>query len=166
MADLSYVFFDTVVTGTAVFDALLFQVARGADATHTEDFTNMVSSGAFPAGQKFVIEHIGVLTEPAVTAADTDALFRASLLQVLINSQVDFWCPLAQVADKSSWGGYSNQTAAAGLQVTGNYGHGFDLKIPISVDGGVGFGVRIKTTVATAASSKLVCALTGTYTRQ
>lgn len=166
MPDLSYIFFDSVATGAAAIDALLFQVARGADATHTEDFTNMVSSGAFPSGQKFVIEHIGVMVEPALTPADADALFHASILQVLINSQVDFWCPLASVVDMSAWSGFNNLAAAAGLQVTGSLGKGFDLKIPISVDGGVGFGVRIKTTVATVASSKLICALTGTYTRQ
>lgn len=166
MPDLSYVFFDTVATGTAAFDALLFQVARGADATHTDDFTNMVSSGAFPAGQKFVIDHIGVIIEPALTPADADALFHASLLQVLINSQVDFWCPLTEVVDNSGWTGFNNLAAGAGLQVTGSFSDGFMLKIPINVDGGVGFGVRIKTTVATAVSSKLVCSLTGTYTRQ
>lgn len=164
--DLSYVFFDTLPTGTAVLDALLFQVARGGDATHTEDFTNGVGAGSFPQGQKMVVDKVGVLLEPAVTPADMDALMHASIFQIIINSQVQFWAPLALVVDNSAWNGFNNLAAAAGLQVTGMINDGYELKNPIVIEGGVNFSARIKTTVATAVTSKLVVVLYGTYTRQ
>ena len=160
--DLSYVLFDTQPTGTAVFDALLFQTAQGGDVTHTEDFTNMRGAGSLPSEEKFMLERIGISNDPAQGAADFSKLLVASLLQIRVNNQIVFWSPLPALLVASKWTGYSNLTAAAGLSVTGSLQDGYTLDKPIQIDGGRKFDIRIKTTQATAVSTKLVIHLFGT----
>jgi len=160
--DLSYTLFDTQATGTAAFDAVLFQVAQGADATHTEDFTNMRGAGSLPSSEKFVCEHVGVAFSPAVAAADIAAIAVASLLQLRLYDQVVLYIPLVFAFYKSGYSGFNNLAAGAGLQATGIYEQGYKLDKPIEIPGGAKFAARVKTTVATAASTKLLVSLTGT----
>lgn len=160
--DLSYVLFDTQPTGTAAFDAILFQNAQGADATHTEDFTNMRGAGSLPSSEKFTLNKLSVAFSPAITPADIIGVATASLIQVRLYDQVVLYLPLAFAFDESAYSGFNNLAAAAGLQVTGIFANGFMLDKPIEIPGGAKFAVRIKTTVATAASTKLIVGLNGT----
>lgn len=162
--DLSYVFFDTLSTGTAAFDTLLFQVAQGGDSTHTEDYTNSKGAGSFPAGQKFTVKKISVAFDPAITPADLSKIAIGSFIQLRVNDQVLFWSPLSYVFGKSGYQGFSNQAAAATLAAAGVISEGFDFETPVEIAGGVSFAVRIKTTQATAASTKLVCSMRGVFT--
>lgn len=162
--DLSYVLYDTLSTGTAAFESLLFQVAQGADTTHTEDFTNMRGAGSLPSSEKFTIKTLGVSIDPAITPADISKLFVGSFLQLRVYDQVLLWVPLVYCIWHAGWQGFSNLTAAAGLYATGSLDYGFMLENPIELPPGAKFAVRVKSTQATAASTKVVVGLQGILT--
>jgi len=164
MADRKYVLFDSIDTGTAAFDTLLFQVASGADATHTETYTNMRGAGSLPGAEKFTLNKISVIVPPSLTPADTAVLFKDSILQFRLLNQVLLWIPLIVAVDYSFHNGFYTLATAANNQVYGNLGEGYTVDPPVDIAGGEKFDVRVKTTTGTSATYRLVIALVGILT--
>jgi hypothetical protein len=162
--DLSYVMFDTAAFSTvAGAEFLLFQVTQGADATHTEGFTNTRGSGAFPGEEQFVIEKLSVYPDYAVPKADVALWFRNSFLEVKVNDKSLFKTPLSVLVDASAYGGSDTTTAGANGNAVGLLGDGYELKRPITVPGQTRWVIRvIQGTAVTAGSSFIKILLHGT----
>jgi len=164
MADRRYILYDSLATGTAAFDTLLFQVASGADTTHTETFTNMRGAGSLPATEKFTLQRIGVVIPPTLAPADYAALLGGSLLQFRLLNQVLVWIPLVAAIEYSKTNAFYTLATAANQNAFGFLHDGFALDPAIDIAGGEKFDVRVKTTAATAASYTLVVCLDGILT--
>jgi hypothetical protein len=164
MADRKYILFDSIDTGTSVFDTLLFQVASGADAVHSETYTNMRGAGSLPGAEKFTLNKISVIVPPSLTPNDTAALFKDSILQFRLLNQVLLWIPLIVAVDYSLHNGFFTLATAANNQVYGNLGEGYTVDPPIDIAGGEKFDVRVKTGNATSFTYRLVIALVGILT--
>jgi hypothetical protein len=164
MADRKYILFDSIDTGTSVFDTLLFQVASGADAVHSETYTNMRGAGSLPGAEKFTLNKISVIVPPSLTPNDTTALFKDSILQFRLLNQVLLWIPLIVAVDYSLHNGFFTLATAANNQVYGNLGEGYTVDPPIDIAGGEKFDVRVKTGNATSFTYRLVVALVGILT--
>lgn len=153
MADLDYVLYDTAVFTNAANDLLLFQVAQGADATHTEQFTNAFFAGSLPSNVSFDIERIVVFPDYAVPDADVSKIWTASFMELKINDMTWLKLPLALCAGSAAYGGSDTTTAAANAQHVGLLGNGYVLTNKIVIPDGTPFKVRVVQTVALAAAS-------------
>lgn len=163
--DLRYVLYDSLLTTAAKQDVLLFQVAQGADATHTESFTNMRGAGSLPAQESFTIQKIGVIVPPTIVAADFLAYFMNAFVQIRARDQVVAWVPLPLCLIASSWNGFSNLAAAGGLSAIGNLRDGFDLlDLPLVISGGEKFAARVVLNTAPTVVATLIIALIGKLT--
>lgn len=154
--DLDYVLYDTAVfTNVANTEQVLFQVAQGGDATHTESFTNMRGSGALPQEEAFACIRIGV-TVDFDTAGEEDytTVWRGSFLEVRVSDKTVLKAPLALFSAANMYGGHYSQAAAANNAVIGLQGDGLKLDIPITIKGGTAFRVRVVQANATSAASK------------
>jgi len=164
MADRKYVLFDSIDTGTAAFDTLLFQVASGADPTHSETYTNMRGAGSLPGAEKFTLNKVSLIVPPTLSPSDTNIIFKDSILQFRLLNQVLLWIPLIVAVDYSFHNGFFTLATAANNQVYGNLGEGYVVDPPIDISGGEKFDVRVKTTTPTSLSYRLVVALVGILT--
>lgn len=167
MPDVTFTLYDTVPMGNvAAVETVLFQVAQGGDATHTEAFTNSRGAGTLPQGEAFSINNVGVV--PAFNTAllaDYQDLWRNSFLQIRIADTNYLQIPLYLAAKRAGWLGVGLQTAAANDAMIGLAGDGYDLPIPIIVPGGKAWRVRVVQGIAlSAANLNVIITLTGVLT--
>lgn len=149
-----YIFYDTAAFGNAAAtEHTLFQVARGGDATHTEAFTNMEGAGALPAGNDFELHKIGVVVDYNTVVADLPKLCVGSFLELIILNKTVFKAPLAKFIDRSAWGGFYSQAAAADEAAIGLLGDGYTFRKTIPLKGGWSFRVRVYQGLALAAAN-------------
>lgn len=158
MPEMDYVLYDTAAFGNAAnTEHLLFQVAQGGDATHTESFTNSRGAGQIPNEETMVIEEIAVtVVTNQATPSDYQNVWIASFLEIKI---ADFsWgkFPLALLARANSYGGHYSQAAAADDAMIGLQGKGLQLKRPITLKGGTSFKVRVFQGTALGGASRNV----------
>lgn len=154
MAELDFVLYDTVAFGTvAATETILFQVARGSDATHNEAFTNSRGAGALPSGEDFQLNWLGLAVDYNTVLADIPKLYLASFFELRVNDITVLQLPLVMIASNSGYGGHYTQAAAADEAVIGIMGDGFMLNKPIHIGGGVSFKPRIVQGTALAAGS-------------
>lgn len=155
--DLSYVLYDTAVFGTtALFENTLFQVAQGGDSTHTESFTNSRGAGQLPANESFKIKRILATIDVNGVVADSQNTFIGSFVDIIVNNRSLFKAPLTLVAARNGFGGMYTQAAAANESLIGLMGEGYTLEIPIMIDKGSAFKVRVVQGVALSAASQNV----------
>lgn len=162
MPDYRYDIYDTAVFGAAAattFD--LFQVPQGADATHTESFTNARGSGQFPVKENFLIDWIGVIYDYNTVLADIPKIQVGSFLKVIVNNFEILKAPLARFIANSAYGGHYSQAAAADEAVIGLIGNGYFLDIPILIPGGTQFKVQLFQNLAITAASNMKTVLCG-----
>jgi len=166
MPDLSWVLYDTAQFGTSANTSHeLFQVAQGADSTHSEDFTNSPGSGSLPSNQKFIVKAIAVYPEHNIDQAEIAKIFNKSWLQLKVSESVKLKTPLSLLAAPQQFTGhYTQGTAADGNNVSWS-GPLFELEIPIEIPGGTQYKVTIMQVVAAAATEQVKCCLIGTLTR-
>lgn len=167
MTDISYVLYDTVVLGTvANTDNSLFQVTQGADATHTELFTNARGSGALPNQEKMVVEKISVIIDTVQTViADLQKALSNTFVELKVQDFTWFKAPVQLLVDATSWGGTIQLAAAANQNPIGLLGDGYELKIPVLIAGGTPFKVRyFQGTALSAGSFNIKVCLHGTLT--
>ena len=165
--DLSYILWDTAILGTvALFEQSLFQVAQGGDAVHTRSFTNSRGSGQLPTNENFLIKHIGVSLDANLAIADYINVWPLSFLEIRVNDETLFQAPLRMLAESNAFGGHYSQAAAADEALIGLEGTGYDLEIPIEIEGGTAFRVNVlQGTALAVASVPLRVALCGTLNR-
>ena len=156
MSDLDFVLYDTAVFSNAATDTLLFQVAQGADATHTEQWTNAFFAGALPANVSFEIERIVVFPDYAVPDADVSKIWQNSFMEIKVNDLTMWKSPLAMLAGSAAFGGTDTTTAAANANHVGLSGTGYQLTRPILLPEGTPFKVRMVQTIALAAANSWV----------
>lgn len=159
MADLRYFLYDTAVFGTtAGTEHVLFQVAQGGDATHTEDFTNSRGAGSLPSEERFVCDRIGVFVDAAIADAEVEKVFTGSFLEIRVADKSVFKAPLKVCAGYGGWSGHFTQATAANRALIGPAQGYCHLDIPIEIPGGTAFRVRVyqKTALAAAANVKVV----------
>ena len=165
MPDLDYVLYDTAVFGaTANNESVLFQVAQGGDATHTESFTNMRGAGQLPQAEAFSVEWIGVNPDHALVEADIEAIWRGSFLEIRVADLTVLKAPLRLFADQADYQGHFAQAAAANRVIIGLRGEGYALTKPISIPGGTYFRVRVVQGPAVTAGSNMKVNMRGTLT--
>jgi len=163
MADYSYILYDTAVFGAvASAESILFQLPQGADATHTEAFTNMRGAAQLPVSESFTIDTVAVHPDHALVNADIEAVWRGAFLQLRVADQNLLWVPLVACAWRAGYGGHFGQAAAANLGLIGREGDGFKLAIPIVLPGGTAFRVRVVQGPAVTAASNMKVDLIGT----
>lgn len=166
MADLTYTLYDTAVFGATVnAESILFQVAQGSDATHTEAFTNSRGAAQLPVGEKFLIRKVFAIPNHAIINADIETIWRNSFLQIRVADFNLLWVPLVMCAYRADYGGHFGQAAAADLARIGRVGMGYDLEDhPIDLPGGTAFRVRVLQGPAVAANSNVIIGLHGVLT--
>lgn len=142
--DLSFVLYDTVAMGNvAAVETILFQTPQGADATHTELFTNSRGGGVLPPNETFKIKRVHVAPDFNGVTADYQQVYVNSFLAVLVNNREMLKAPLFMFASQASFGGLYTQGAPAAEALIGLQGDGFGLDIPIVIPKGVVFKVRV-----------------------
>lgn len=169
MPDYYTTLFDTAPFGTtANTENLLFKVARGADSTHTESFTNMRGAGQLPATEKFVVRRISAVVDYNITQADVPKWFLASFLDFRVLDRTVFFAPLALLADASGYGGSDTTTAGANGNRVGLLGDGYAFPDPafyLTLLGGESWYVRVvQGTALAAGSSNIKIVLHGVLT--
>lgn len=154
MPDYYTTLYDTAVFGVAVGESTLFQVVQGGDSTHVETFTNSLGSGQIPQDYQFTIQRIHAIVDVNAVAADIQNLPLKSFVEIRLKDTTVFKAPLQLLMSKSAYGGYFAQASAADEAIIGLSGDGFNLPIPIVVDGGVSFKVRVYQGTALANASQ------------
>lgn len=166
MADNAFWLFDTVPFGTAVNTThTLFQVAQGADATHTKQYTNMRASGSLPQNEKMVVKAIHATLWNAVPEADLFDIFDGCYLELTVSDELLFRVPLVYVGSKNSYGGALTQAAAANNTPIGRDGNGLMLTPNVNIIGGDSFKVEVFQQNALAAVENMWITLEGILTR-
>lgn len=164
--DLSYVMYDTAIFGvTALNENILFGVTQQTDTVHQEYFTNSRGASTFPNGEKFVIEEIAVWADYNLPIADVQNMWVRSFLEIRVQDLIRFKAPLVMCAAYNSYGGHFTQAVAADEAIVGVQGKGLKLDIPIEVEGGVSWRVRVvQGTALAGAGREIKCALKGILT--
>lgn len=156
MPDLDYCLYDTIPFSNAATDQLAFQVAQGADNTHTEQFCNSFFAGALPAGVGFDINRIVIFPDYAVPEGDIGKIWQASFVEIKVNDQTLFKAPMALCAGSAAFGGADATTAAASQNHVGLMGNGYTFDHPIVLPSGIPFKVRLVQTIALAAANSYI----------
>ncbi|SRR5258708_6033622 len=166
MPEVKYTLYDTAVFGvTANTEFLLFQVRQGADATHTENFTNSRGPGVMPQSEKFVIQQIDIFPDFKVLEANSMTWFLASVFEIKLADKSLLKVPMAMCLGENNWTGSDASTAAADQAHVGLMNGGYPLADkPIELAAGEVFVVRVLQGTAAAASSNVKVALTGLLT--
>jgi hypothetical protein len=165
MPDYDFTLYDTAVFGaTANTLHELFQVAQGADATHTKSFTNSRGAGSLPVTEQFVVTRVKVLYDHNTVTADVPKFHPGSYLEFILNNQTILIAPLAEFIANSGYGGHYSQAAAADEAVIGLLGDGYVLTKPIVIKGGTAFKVQLFQSLAVTAASNMKAALDGILT--
>lgn len=166
MPQVKYTLYDTAVFGaTANTEFLLFQTRQGADATHTENFTNSRGPGVMPQEESFELHQIDVYPDFAVLEANVGTWFNAGVLEIKIADKSMLKVPLTVCLGENVWSGADASTAAANQAHVGLNNGGYPLgDKPLTFAAGVVFVVRILQGTAAAASSNIKVALTGFLT--
>lgn len=167
MADTHSFLYDTALFGTtANTEHTLFQVAQGSTATATKAITNMRGAGQLPSVEKFRVDKIHVFADYNSAIADYIDVWVSSFIQFRVSDEILFESPLRMCASMNSFSGFYTQAAAAVEALIGLKGGGFDLKIPIMINGGTAFRVSVfQTTVLSTTSLGVKVALEGILSR-
>jgi hypothetical protein len=162
MAEYRYVLYDTADFGTtANVNHLLFQIAEGADANHSEVRCNMRGNGVLPSEETFTVEKIHVWANSELPEADIQKLVDGTLLEVRVSDKTVLKIPLRLAASHMGYGGHYTQASGAARTVIGLMGEGFNLPENITINGGVRFSVRAYQRLAMTAAEEVVVALEG-----
>jgi hypothetical protein len=141
--DIHTTLYDTWQPGaTANAESMLFQTPQGGDSTHTEAFTNMRGGGQLPSGEKFVLKKIKLIIDEQIAEADFDTRLFNAFVEFRLKDKTVFKSPASMLFAHSSYGGHFTQATAALTQAIGPMGTGFELEIPIVIEGGERFQVR------------------------
>lgn len=167
MADYPFWLYDTVVLDTnGATEWTLFQVAQGADSTHTKNFTNMRASGALPQNEEMLINSIHVVAWGEVPEADLALLFQGNFLEVVYSDENLFRVPLPMCASHNAFGGVLELASAAAVVHAGLQGMGLSLTKPVKIMGGDSFKVNVYQESALSANAKMWVILEGILTRK
>lgn len=163
MPEIDYVLYDTAPFGTtAATSHTLFQVVQNGDATHIEDYTNMLGSGSLPQAYTFRIKSIQVFPAEDITQADLAPMLKGSYLVVVVGDTEFIQAPLHLFpAPGQITGHYSQATAALGAALTFG-GLPMVLDSPIEIPGGTRFSVLVYQKTALAAATNVKVCLVGT----
>lgn len=152
--------YDSAALGTtANTEFTLFKVARGADSTHVEAFTNMRGAGALPAKETFVVWGYGITLDSVILEADINGWFAGGFVDVRINDQTRFYSPIQPLVDHIGFGGSDNQTAGATTNHVGLLGFGFmypDPSLRLTIPPAENFYVRLFQKTAISSSTLTV----------
>lgn len=159
MAQVPFVLYDTAPFGTSAgVTHTLFQVAQGADATHTRQFTNMRASGQLPQNESMVIRSIHAILWDEIAEADVPAIWDGSYMELTISDENIFRIPLKFFASHNGFSGVLNQAAAANRSLVGLNGMGFSLMPEIKLIGGNAFRVDVyQQELLSAAENMWIC---------
>jgi hypothetical protein len=163
--DIRFMLYDTWQPGvTASAQQVLFQVAQGADSTHTESFTNMRGSGSLPSQEKMVVDKISVIVDKALAIADLTKWIYGSILEIRVSDFSRIKGPVAKFIDASAWSGSVIEAAAADTPTVGLVGDGYELDKFIEINGGTPFKVLLTQNLALSAATNIKVVLEGIYT--
>lgn len=144
MADMSYGLYDTALFGsTANTEHILFQVTQGSTTAATESATNMRGAGSLPQQEQMVVNKVGVFADYNSVTADYQNLWVSSFLEMRVSETRMLWLPLAACAQYNAFQGLYTQGTAANEALIGRIGEGYMLDIPIVLEGGTNFRVRV-----------------------
>ncbi len=162
MARRHYPLYDTAVPSTAAnTEHTLFQVAEGADSTHTKGFTNSRGAGQLPGEESFEIHNIGIFGDTVMPLADREGLYLDSYIEIQVNDQTMIRVPAALCARNDGYQGHFAETTASDVNAIGKVGQGFQLMMPITIPQGSGFKVIYSQGTALTAAENLKVVLDG-----
>lgn len=163
--DRHYILWDTIVLGTVPnAESILFQVAQGGDATHTENFTNSRGAGVLPGEEKFLIKRIHLIVDSDILPADIKVWTFGSFLELKVNDKTEIKLPAQLCVSQSAYQGHF-VTATLEKAAVGQIGDGFEIDNPIVVPGATPWRVRfVQGTVLAVGSKNLRCGLEGILT--
>lgn len=155
------VLYDQATFADAAAEHVLFQAGEGSSSTKTKSVTNFPGSGALPSGYIFEIQKISVFADEDFALAERETMWEQSYLELEVDNQEMFSCPLRLVADRNAFGGHYSETTASDEAMIGLVGDGYMLPIPVTVQGGQNVRVNIYQGVAGTASMEVKCCLHG-----
>jgi len=166
MADVPFGLYDSVVYANSTNQThTLFQVAQGADATHTRQFTNMRGSGSIPQSEKLVIKSIHAVLWGTVPKADLSDIWEGCTLELIISDENIFRYPLKFFSSLNSYSGAIQEATATDLTFLGLQGSGMMLNPNIILNGGDSFRVDVFQQNAVAVAENMWIVLDGILTR-
>lgn len=166
MPPVPFWLYDTVVFDTtADVTHTLFQVAQGADALHTKQFTNNRSAGQLPQNESMVIKAVHASVWGEVVEADLPLLFEGNYLVLTLSDETIFQVPLLMCASHNSYGGSIRQTVAANNVAIGLMGKGLMLNPTVDLVGGDSFKIEVFQDNALSAAENMWITLEGVLTR-
>ncbi len=166
MPQYHYPIYDTAQLGTtANSEHTLFQSVQGSSTGGNAQLTNMRGNGQFPSTEGFEVHSIGVHMADVFTPDDIQGLFNGSYLRFELNNFKVLEIPLYKASDMNDVNAMYSEATATDFAYGGQSGAGFDLKIPIMINGGVSFIVTLFQGLAVdVADSAVVCVLDGILT--
>lgn len=165
MPDYSYVIFDSANFGaSANAESILFQTVQGGDATHNEPYTNARGSGQFPPGEKFLVKRVGLMVDKVTNKADVQNMFVTSVFQLDVANVTVLKIPGQLAVARSAYSGSALEATIVDTMTVGLMGDGYMLDLPITINGGIPFRVRLLSGQAVTASSLVKAFLDGVLT--
>lgn len=166
MADVPFMLYDSIVFANATNTThTLFQVAQGADSTHTRQFTNMRASGQLPQNEKLVVRAIHAILWNTVPKADLADIWDGNTLELVLSDENIFRMPLKVFSSQNAYGGAIQEATATDLTFIGLQGMGYTVKPEITIMGGDSFRVDVFQQNAVAVAENMWIALEGVLTR-
>lgn len=166
MARVPHVLYDTAPIGTTANAVhTLYQTSQGGDATHDKQFTNMRGAGALPTSEMMTVFNVGITLDEDTIQADLELLFYSSRLELFIKDRSIFRLPLAWCARGMAWSGAYTLAVAADDAHLGIVGDGYELREPVTIDGGDVFRVEIIQGGALSAAMSVIVGLEGMLER-
>lgn len=166
MPDIDFVLYDTAPFGTSAgVSHNLFQVVQNGDATHTEDFTNMLGSGSLPQAYTFRLKSIQVFPAENVGQADLAAILLKSWIVVVVGDTEYIQAPLHLFCAPGQITGHYTQAAAATAAALTFGGLPYLLDNPIEIPGGTRFLVTVYQGTGLATATQVKVCLVGTLVK-
>lgn len=165
MPQRSYSFYDTVTfSNSAKVEHQAFQNRQGTDAANDKYKTNARGNGEFPTNESFVLQKLLFYPDSVLTQADAEVYLNNSYIQIEVADTQVFQASLREVVALAAYSGQFSQAIAADDAMIGIQNNGYELEIPITIEGGNSFRILIGqgTALSTGASTfKIV--MMGTY---
>lgn len=150
MAKLSYPIYDTIFLSDSAGQLhTLFQQGQGTGTTKTPVYTNARGSGQFPDRETFKVNRFGLHID-GIGFSDDDiaGLFVNSYVTLNYNNVKIFQVPSYLLSDKNAISGIKTEASASAFDYFGQYGDGFVLDNPITIQGGKNFNIEFYQSLA------------------
>lgn len=166
MADLDWVYYDTVDVGTAANTEKNF--FAHTEASNTLQLTNLGSANTLPATESFEVHEIHLIPTPDIATDDLYGLCEEATIEITIAGNRKLIIPALLAGSPFHYYDASTDYAdTTNTNLNSLLGEPFILEKPIVIPGATPFKVKFTTgNVQAASGDSLIIALRGKLTRR